>query len=463
MTNHSENDTICAISTPLGEGGISIIRLSGPRSIGIVDSLFRSPSDKRLFDVPSHTVHYGHIVCGSVVLDEVLISVFKAPRTYTAEDIVEINAHGGIVITRAILDAFIDAGARAAEPGEFTKRAFLNGRIDLTQAEAVIDVITAQSDLGAKAAMQHLEGALSRTLHTIREQLVLAQAHIESFVDFPDEGSELYSDGTLKAELQNVRASLEQLADTYKNGEVIRKGVHTVLVGKPNVGKSSLLNVLLNRDRALVSDFPGTTRDALEELIEIEGLLFRLVDTAGIMISPQHTLDYLSIEKTRQQYEQGDLIIVVCDASVALDDEDKKIISAVKDKKCLVVCNKTDQGVVVDRHVFVELFGSTPDVVYVSVLTKKGVRELEAALANAVFTTRSKTADIVLTRSRQKKAIERACLALGNACAGLDDNTGIELVADDLRQAISAIKELVGEVYSDEILNRIFSEFCIGK
>jgi tRNA modification GTPase len=463
MTTEKQNDTICAISTPLGEGGIAIVRLSGSRSIPIADSLFRAPSKKKLSDALSHTIHYGHIFRHEVMLDEVLVSVFKAPRTYTAEDMVEINAHGGIVITRAILDALIEAGARLAEPGEFTKRAFLNGRIDLLQAESVIDVITAQSELSAKAALQQLEGYLSRALKHIREQLVTVRAHVESFVDFPEEGDQLYSDSKIKEGLSAVITELKRLADSYKNGEVIRAGVHTVFVGRPNVGKSSLLNVLLKRDRAIVSDFPGTTRDALEELIEIDGVLFRLVDTAGIMISPQHTLDYLSIEKTRQQYEKGDLIIVVFDAASPLGDEDKKIIAAIKDKKCLVVCNKTDQGVLLDSSVIAEEFGYAPEVLYLSVVTKKGVEELEHALGKAVLTTTSMLGETLVTRLRQKQAIESAYKSLLQALRGLDDKKGIELVAYDLQAAIRAIKELIGEVYSDEVLNVIFSEFCIGK
>jgi len=463
MQTENRADTICAISTPIGEGGISIIRLSGPDAIRIADLLFQSPSGKTLHAADSHTIQFGTICKNNEVLDEVLVSVFKAPHTYTKEDIVEINTHGGLVITRTILESLITQGARMAEPGEFTKRAFINGRIDLTQAEAVIDLIKAKSDVSAKTALKQLEGRLSHDLKKIRELLTALRAHIETFVDFPEEEDRLYADMNIKQELTDSVTRLQQLHATYQNGAVAREGVHTVIVGKPNVGKSSLLNVLLNRDRAIVSDYPGTTRDALEELIEIDGILFRIVDTAGIMQSPQHELDYLSIEKTRQHYEQGDLIIIVLDASQKITEEDKEIINAVKGKKCIVVCNKIDQGVCVKETSLAQLFGEQQESVFLSVKSKEGVSDLEKALANSAWHDAPKETGVLLTRIRQKNAVEKSLGNLSAAQKGFEERKGIELVAYDIQQAVDAVKELIGEIYTDDVLNVIFSEFCIGK
>jgi len=458
-----ESDTICAISTPVGEGGISIIRLSGPAAVLIADRVLRLKKEARLDSVDSHTIHYGHVVNDETVIDEVMVSVFRSPRSYTREDMVEINAHGGVVLTREILSLLIAAGARVAEAGEFTKRAFLSGRIDLTQAEAVIDIIKAKSDLSAKAAVAQLEGRLSTAIAVMKDRLLKAHAHIEAYLDFPDEEAQLFDDQTIRQEVREVIAHFQSIIDSYKNGAVIREGVHTVLVGRPNVGKSSLLNVLLNRDRALVSDYPGTTRDALEELIEIEGVLFRLVDTAGIMQSPQHELDYMSIERTKEHYGQGDLILLVLDAAQGLTNEDTEILKMVGGKECIVVGNKIDLGKTIDEDALAQCLGRSMPIHYLSVETKEGVSALEKALVAFVWKGKKKESDVLITRVRHKEALEKARDLLQRVLHGLEAQQSLELIACDMKEALGAVREIIGEVYSSDVLNMIFDEFCIGK
>lgn len=456
-------DTICAISTPMGEGGIGIVRLSGDRAIAIAESLFQAASGVKLAECQSHTVHYGKIMDEDVVLDEVLISLFRSPRSYTTEDTVEINTHGGIVVTRKILSVLVKYGARVAEAGEFTKRAFLNGRIDLTQAEAVLDLIKAKTDLSAQTAAQQLEGVLSGKIRVIKDRLVTVLAHIEGFVDFPEDDMELFSDVQFKETFSEIEDVLEKMIRTYVNGAVIREGVHTVLVGKPNVGKSSLLNTLLNRDRAIVSDVAGTTRDALEELIEIDGVPFRLVDTAGIIPTPQHQLDYLSIQKTRQQYQQGDLILFVLDGAQELDDEDWTIYEELKNKNCIVVINKCDLPQCADVSPLLARSNTKVRCVSVSVATKEGIPQLEKALVEFVWQGEYERGNVMIMRVRQKDALHGALQSVHRAHELFMQQEPIELLAYDVHEAVKKLREFIGEVYSDDILNVIFDEFCIGK
>ncbi len=456
------HDTICAISTPIGEGGISIVRLSGDAAVRIVDDVFQAASKKKLCEASSHTVHYGHIVYEGEVIDEVLVTVFRSPRSYTCEDIVEINTHGGIVITKRILDLFIVCGARLADAGEFTKRAFLNGRIDLTQAEAVLDVIKAKTDLSARTAGEHLSGRLSGDIKKMKDSLVSFCAHIEAFIDFPEEDIEVYQNDDFCERMSEIESALGAMIKTYQHGEIIREGVHTVIVGAPNVGKSSLLNTLLNRDRAIVSDVAGTTRDALEELIEIDGVLFRVVDTAGIMPSPQHALDYLSVEKTREHYHKGDLILFMLDGARPLSEDDHQIYQEIKDKRYIIVINKSDMPSKIDKKIVHE-WTQEESMVTISAVSLSGIRELEKALVGRVWQGAYSERDTVIMRVRHKHALEKACGNIEKAQECFRDKKGLELLAYEVRGAIGALEELIGEVYSDEILNAIFSEFCIGK
>ncbi len=462
MNYFNPNDTICAISTPIGEGGISIVRLSGPQAIEIAESICRI-NKASLSSIPTHTIRYGKIVYNNETIDEVLINVQRKPRSFTKEDIVEINTHGGIILTKKILDILIDKGARLALPGEFTKRAFLNGRIDLLQAEAVLSIIKSKTDLGTKTALQHLEGHFSFYVNKTKEQLIKLLSHIEAFINFPDEDTDIFSNIRLESEFEEILNSLSKIIATYKSGEVIREGVHTVLVGKTNVGKSSLLNTFLNRDRAIVSKYPGTTRDALEELIEIGGILFRVVDTAGIIPSPRHELDYLSVEKTRQHYAKGDLILFILDGSRPIDDEDRNIYNEIKDKKFIIVINKNDLTSCIDSNEVNEWCSDEQNILKISVVTKEGVSDLEKKMVQYVWGGSRSNNEIIITRVRHKKALEKSFRHIENAFDIFKKKGSVELLAYDIRDALDAIRELIGEVYSEDVLNLIFSEFCIGK
>jgi len=463
MSSIQNNDTICAISTPIGEGGISIVRLSGSDAIALTETVFRIPSGKKLSTVSSHTVHYGHIIDGEEIIDEVMATVFKAPRSYTTEDMVEINTHGGIIVTKKVLELFLAHGARLAEPGEFTKRAFLNGRIDLIRAEAVLDIISAKAERSAHAAVKQLQGQLSDTINVLKEKLISMCAHVESFIDFAEEDIELYSDMALHNECATIIHTIKLMLASYERGTILRDGVHTVIVGKPNVGKSSLLNTLLNRDRALVSEYPGTTRDALEELIEIDGILFRLVDTAGIMVSPQHELDYLSVEKTRQHYEQGDVILFIVDGSQPLDDEDRDIFEKIKDKKHLIIINKNDLAAKASRETLGTWCGSDAHILSVSVKTKEGIASLEKALMNAVWYGDDMREESLIMHVRQKNALEKALTHLTTVHTSLINKEPIELIACDMRDGVQSLRVLTGDICADDVLDVIFSEFCVGK
>lgn len=455
-------DTICAIATPIGEGGISIIRISGAQSFSLVDGIFRSVKDKKVAEAVSHSMLFGVIIENDTVLDQVLVAVFRSPHSYTTEDTVEIHTHGGIVITQKILDIVVKAGARLAEPGEFTKRAFLNGRIDLTQAEAVLDIIQAKTERSARTSMQVLQGMLREKIASIKDSLLHLLAHIESFVDFPDEDDELFEDVNLSDEFNRLCNDIDALRKTYEHGELLRNGVHTVLVGRPNVGKSSLLNTLLNRDRAIVSSYPGTTRDAIEELIDIEGILFRIVDTAGVIEKPNHELDFMSVQKTREHYEQGDVIIFIFDGSVTLTDEDYALYKQISDKKVVTVINKCDQEMRIDTDKIRE-WNHGEDIILLSTITKQGIPELEKKLIQSVWSGEVLESDCVIVRLRHKKALDQAYILLTHAATLFADRQGLECIAYDVRDAIKTLRELIGDVYSDDVLNLIFDEFCIGK
>jgi tRNA modification GTPase len=343
------DDTIAAIATPPGEGGIAVIRLSGPQSIAIASEIFH-PKKGTLPDAASHTVHYGTAQdADSRVLDQVLATVFRSPNSYTGQDIVELSAHGGIVVTRKILDSLIQKGARHAEPGEFTKRAFLNGKIDLTQAEAVLDLIRAKSDKSLEAAVRQLGGSLAKQFHALKDELMKMYAHMEAFLDFPDEHLEVYEDQAFLSKFDKVLSEMQRLIASFGRGNLLREGVTVVLAGKPNVGKSSLFNALLARDRALVSEFPGTTRDLLEEAVEIQGIYVRLIDTAGLNGSPSHPVEAMGMERTRQSVREAQLLLFMVDGSVPLDGEDRNAFEEIRkqvQKPVLVVANSGNSNII---------------------------------------------------------------------------------------------------------------------
>ena len=456
-------DTIAAISTPPGEGGIGIVRLSGKNAISIAACMFRSANGINLCDQESHTIHFGIIYDGEgSPIDQVLVSIFRCPKSYTAEDVIEISAHGGSLILKKILDLTLSFGARHAEPGEFTRRAFLNGRIDLTQAEGVLDLIRAKTDRSLEIALRQLNGKLSQELNSIQNELMKLYAHLEAYLDFPDEHLEVYSNHDFKSRFQKVAEQIKRLIDSFSKGEILREGVVVIIVGRPNVGKSSLLNALLNRDRALVSDIPGTTRDILEESIVLDGLWVRLVDTAGLWHSTD-SLDRAAMEHTQRYLEEGDLFLWVLDGTDGLLEEDRLILERLKGKKVVPVVNKIDRGgrKIIPSELEKVSGGLTP--IFLSAKTREGLENLEKKIVDLILGTELAQESIVITRLRHKRALEASWEALEKSFQTFLNRESLEFVALDLKQSLDALKELVGEIYSEDLLDVIFKEFCIGK
>ncbi|MCG2768654.1 MAG: tRNA uridine-5-carboxymethylaminomethyl(34) synthesis GTPase MnmE [Anaerolineae bacterium] len=458
---YSLDDTIVAISTPIGEGGIGIVRLSGSETVSILSGIFvkgRIPaSGERPFGMSPNRLHYGHLVdpdTGETV-DEVLASYMPAPQTYTRQDVGEINCHGGVVPLRHILEICLRQGARLAHEGEFTLRAFLNGRIDLAQAEAVLDIVRAKTETGLRVAMGQLGGGLSQHIRAIREELIPALAHLEASIDFPEDEIPPYEVGPA---IQKGRERLEQLLSQANRGMIYRHGVRTAIIGRPNVGKSSLLNALLRTSRAIVTPIPGTTRDTLEETINLQGIPLVLIDTAGI-VSSDDLIERLSIERSRQALEQADLVLMVVDGSLASTPADEEIAALIGDKVTLLVVNKLD----LPQCGEIALLPKRRRA-HVSALTGEGLPDLEQALVDLIFGGEVASAGLPLvSNARHEDALKRALQSLCDAQRAQDQNMSEDFVAIDLQAAINALGEITGETASEDLLEVIFSSFCIGK
>lgn len=460
------DDTIAAISTPPGEGGIGIVRISGRDAIKIADDIFFSPKGKKLINIPSHNIIYGFIIdpLSNKKIDEVLVSVMRAPHTYTREDVVEINCHGGSIILKNILHIILKRGARLAEPGEFTRRAFLNGRIDLSQAEAVIDIIRAKTEVAEKIALQQLEGGLSKKIKDISDEITESYAYIEASIDFPEEDLDLLPKDEIIRSLNSIEKKLITLSNSYEEGRLFREGISAAIVGKPNVGKSSLLNVLLQKDRAIVTDIPGTTRDIIEDFLNINGLPLRIMDTAGI----RETHDLAEIEGVKRSLRaiQGaDIVIAVFDASRAIDDADIELISKVREKKTIFVINKSD----IESPEFINsnsiLFQEGKKTIKISAIKQVGIEEFKNAIYNECLSQDRSydREDILISNIRHKQAIDKSLDSLEKAISSLKENLPLEIVALHLRESLDNLGEIIGTVTTEDILNRIFSDFCIGK
>ncbi|MBI1977357.1 MAG: tRNA uridine-5-carboxymethylaminomethyl(34) synthesis GTPase MnmE [Candidatus Omnitrophica bacterium] len=457
-------DTIAAISTPPGEGGIGIVRLSGKNAIAIAACMFRSLNETNLAEVKSHTVHFGTVCDGEGrVIDQVLVTVFRKPKSYTAEDVVEISAHGGSRVLQRILNLALSYGARHAEPGEFTKRAFLNGRIDLAQAEAVLDLIRSRSDRSLEVALRQLAGKLSEEIHSIKDELVKIYAHLEAYLDFPDEHLEVYSNREFKSHFESVMQKLERLIGTFSKGSILREGALVVIIGRPNVGKSSLLNAFLDRDRAIVSEIPGTTRDILEESISLNGLWIRLLDTAGLGQS-QNPLDQAAMERTRRSIGEGDLFLWVLDATSGLTDEDQEIVKGLKQgKKVIPVVNKIDIANRRNGFESFQKFDIDEAAIFLSAKTGEGIETLEKKMTDLILKHELNEESTLITRARHKRSLEESLEALRKSFDSFTRQESLEFVVLDLKQALDRLREFVGEIYSEDLLDMIFKEFCIGK
>jgi tRNA modification GTPase len=454
-----DQDTICGVSTPPGEGGIGIIRLSGPRSVEIASMIFRVRNAKRLEDQPSHSLLYGkvHDIRTGDVIDEALVSVMRAPASYTREDVVEINCHGGMMPLWRTVKLLIASGARQAEAGEFTKRAFLNGRIDLAQAEAVMDIIRAKTELSHRAANEQLRGGLSSEVTALRDCLISVIAAVEAGIDFPEEEIETPTGNPLVDEVRSAIQNVEELISSHRYGKVLRDGIATAIIGKPNVGKSSLLNRLLKQDRAIVTDIPGTTRDVLEEYLNVEGLPFKILDTAGI----RHSHDVVEQEGVKRSLGvigAADVILIVLDGSTPLTDEDKRVIEEAREKPAIVVMNKSD----LERTADVPAWPET--IAEISCKTGAGLDGLRMALVELVKEgTVPPREHSWAVNQRHKTALEKAKTSLEKALASTTSGMSAEFIALDLRDALDSVGLIIGATHTDDILERIFRDFCIGK
>ena len=473
------DDNIAAIATPLGEGGLAVIRLSGPQALAITDKCFVpvGKSSLKPSDAPTHTIHYGRIEQHGKVIDEVLVAVMRAPRTFTREDVVEISCHGGLLPAKLILDALMEDGARLAEPGEFTKRAFLNGRIDLAQAESVADLIHSRTELALAAANEQLAGKLSQRINQLRDDLMKTMAHIEAHIDFPDEDIAPDTKEQLLNRLHSGVAFMDELLRTANEGQILRRGIRTAIIGRPNAGKSSLLNQLLGHARAIVSPIPGTTRDTIEETANIRGLPVVFIDTAGLREAGD-ALELEGIRRSRDSLAKAELILHVLDASEPSTETDQKYLTEFEGKKRLLVLNKAD----LPRRLVLPETAACPltpalspskgerekmlglPVIEVSCLTGAGLESLKDAIKQCVWSGEIKAEMLqVMINSRHQEALQRAREAALRADGALRGDLTLELVAMDLRIAVNAVGEIVGKTSTEDLLDSIFSQFCIGK
>ena len=455
-------DTIAAVATPLGEGGIAVIRVSGKEAAQISEKVFRSRT--KLTKAATHTVHYGFVVDPRTGerIDEVLATVMRAPRSYTAEDVVEISCHGGVLAARLVLNALLDAGARLAEPGEFTKRAFLNGRIDLAQAEAVIDLIRSKSDRAYRAALKQAGGAFSRKVKEMRRTLLETLAHIEVMIDYPEHDVEELTSALIKERCGSVRREAEELLRTAERGRLLREGIATAIVGKPNVGKSSLLNLLSREERAIVTDIPGTTRDVIEQYVTIGGIALRLLDTAGIR-DTDDIVERIGVERSREAIASSDLILFVVSGSEPLSDEERALLEELQGRQMILVVNKMDLELKVDLD---ELARYVPPerTVRLSALRGEGLDRLERLVAELFFEGELETGDLTYVgNSRHVQLLKRAIASLRDAEAGADAGLPVDMVQIDVKGAWEALGELIGEEAGEALIDQIFSQFCLGK
>lgn len=457
-------DTICAISTASGVGGIGIVRVSGKDSINTVKKIFKSVKCKDISKVNTHTLNYGYIVDpkNGEKVDEVLVSVMKAPHTYTTEDIVEINCHGGIIALRKVLELCLFEGARLAEAGEFTKRAFLNGRIDLIQAEAVIDIINSKTNLSLEKAFEQLEGSLSKKIVDFKNSVVSLIAHIEASIDFPEYDIEEVTNQMLNIKIKELIININNILEDSEKGKIIREGLNTVIIGKPNVGKSSLLNTLLRENRAIVTEVPGTTRDIIEEYINIGGVPLKIIDTAGIR-ETDDLVEKIGVQKTRDIISKSDLIIFVLDNSDELTETDIEIAKEIKNKNVIVVINKIDlEGKLNEDRVREFL----PDKKFIKISIKEEIslEEIELAIQDMFFKGHLEIKnDTLITNIRHKDLLEKAHNNLIKASEGLQSNMPLDCITIDLKNALENLGQITGESVREDIINEIFSRFCIGK
>ena len=449
------NDTICAISTALGVGAISIIKISGPESISIVNKLFSNNIEK----VDSHTIHYGYIKDNDEIIDEVLVSVMKAPKTFTREDVVEINCHGGIATTNKVLELLLTNGCRMAEAGEFTKRAFLNGRIDLMEAEAVMDLINGKTEEARKIAIQELNGKGSKLISSLREDLVNIISNIEVNIDYP-EYNDIYevTIKDIKEKIEYFNKKLSTIVSEYENGKILKEGINTVIVGRPNVGKSSILNKLLNETKAIVTDIPGTTRDIVEGNISFDGIELNIIDTAGIR-ETNDVVEKIGVEKSLSKIDEADLVLIILNNNEELTSDDLEIINKTKDKPSIIVINKND----LDSKIDIDKLDNR-EIIYTNTIDDDGIESLKKKISEMFKLEEIKQKDYnYITNVRQISKIKECITRIKDIKDGIDNNIPLDMIEIDLRDIWNILGEIIGESYSEELLDELFSKFCVGK
>ena len=454
--------TIAAISTAMSESGIGIIRVSGPEAVEIVSRIYRSKGGKKdINKVPTHTIHYGYIYDGEELIDEVLVMVMRAPRTFTGEDTVEIDCHGGVYAMKRVLETVLKNGGKTASPGEFTKRAFLNGKMDLSQAEAVMDVIQAKNEYALKSSVEQLKGSVQKAVQEIRKDLIYHIAYIESALDDPEHISlEGYAQELLGI-VEKSQKEIDHLLKSASDGKIIKEGIRTVILGKPNAGKSSLLNVLVGENRAIVTDIEGTTRDILEEYINLHGISLRMIDTAGIR-ETEDVVEKIGVNRARDMAKEADLILYVVDSSRPLDENDEEIISMLDSRKAIVLYNKTDLESKVDMEALKERVNRP--VISVSAKEETGIRELEKEIKNMFFSGEiSFNDEVYITNARHKEALMEAADSLGLVKNSIEMDMPEDFFSIDLMNAYESLGRIIGEAVGEDLVNEIFSKFCMGK
>ncbi|MCQ6339886.1 tRNA uridine-5-carboxymethylaminomethyl(34) synthesis GTPase MnmE [Bacillus cereus] len=457
-----EFDTISAISTALGEGAIAIVRVSGDDAVEKVDRIFKG---KDLTEVSSHTIHYGHIVDldTNQVIEEVMVSIMRAPRTFTRENIVEINCHGGLVSVNKVLQLILAQGVRLAEPGEFTKRAFLNGRIDLSQAEAVMDLIRAKTDRAMNVAINQMEGRLSKLIGRLRQEILETLAHVEVNIDYPEyDDVEEMTHNILIEKATHVRSEIEKILETSKQGKILREGIATAIIGRPNVGKSSLLNSLVQEKKAIVTDIAGTTRDVIEEYVNVRGVPLKLIDTAGIR-ETEDVVERIGVERSKEMMSQADLVLVVVNYSEALTNEDEDLFHAVQGKDFIVIVNKTDLPQAIDMERVTELAEGNR-VITTSLIEEQGIDELEKAIADLFFEGTIDSTDMTyVSNARHIGLLTQAGQTIGDAIEAIENGVPIDMVQIDLTRTWEILGEITGDTVHESLIDQLFSQFCLGK
>lgn len=453
-------DTIAAISTPIGNGGIGIIRISGSLAIDILIKIFKT--SKKIEEIQTHTVNYGYISYNNNIIDEVLVNIMLAPKTYTCENVVEINCHGGIKSINLVLEAVLASGARLATPGEFTKRAFLNGRIDLTQAESVIDIINSKNNSAHKMAINMLTGNLSKSVKEIRESIILMIATIEASIDYPEHDMEYINIQDIRKNTTQIIKKLENILENTDKGKILKEGLETVILGRPNVGKSSLLNLILEEDRAIVTDIPGTTRDVLQEYVNINNIPIKIIDTAGIR-STEDEIEKIGVEKSKEYAKNADLIVMLIDGSKELTTEDIEILESIEHKNKIVIINKSDLETKVDINKL-DKYITKENIIFMSTKNKLGIEDLYEKIKNLYFKDGiDLNNEIVVGNMRHKESLLNALTSLKSVIETIENGLTEDFISIDLQNAYKALGGIIGEEVSEDIIDTIFSQFCLGK